>query len=105
MVSEQKEHRRVGDVVPSRAELEGTMYHIRDLVGKEFLITGIAEWEGEQGPYLAVSIEVGDRVGFFFSSHQAIYRKLLLCQDQLPLLATVLEKEGKTSGRKYFDIE
>jgi len=104
-VSEQKEQRRVGDVVPSRAEMEGTIYHIRDLVGKEFLITEIAEWEGEQGPYLAVSIEVGDRVGFFFSSHQAVYRKLLLCRGQLPLLATVLKKEGKTSGREYFDIE
>jgi len=105
VVSEQEEHRRVGDVVPARAELEGTMYHVRNLVGKEFLITGIAEWDGEQGPYLAVSIEIGGREGFFFSSHQAIYRKLLLCQDQLPLWATALEKEGKSSGRKYFDIE
>jgi len=104
-VSEQKVHRRVGDVVPSRAELEGTQYHVRDLIGKEFLITGIAEWDGDDGPYLAVGIEVGDRTGFLFSSHQAIFRKLLLCQDDLPLLATVLEKTGKESGRKYFDIE
>jgi len=44
-------------------------------------------------------------VGFFFSSHQAVFRKLLACKDELPLLATILEKTGKESGRKYFDIE
>ena len=104
-MSEQKARRRVGDVVPSRAELEGTMYHVRDLVGKEFEITGMAEWEGESGPYLAVNIWVDDHMGFFFSSHQAVYRKLRECQDDLPLLAPILEQEGKASGRKYFDIE
>jgi len=95
----------VGDIVPSRAELEGIQHHLRDLVGKEFVITGIAEWEGEQGPYAAVSIEINGRAGFFFSSHQAVFRKLLACKDELPLLATILEKTGKESGRKYFDIE
>jgi len=81
------------------------MYHIRDLVGKEFEITALAEWEGDSGPYLAVNILVDGHTGFFFSSHQAVFRKLLLCQDDLPLLATVLEKTGKASGRQYFDIE
>lgn len=104
-MSEQKATRRVGDIVPSRAELEGMQYHIRDLVGKEFTITEIAEWEGELGPYAAVSIEIDGNLGFFFSSHQAVYRKLLLCMDELPLLATILERQGKASGRKYFDIE
>lgn len=104
-MSEQRARRRVGDVAPSRAELEGTMYHVRDLVGKEFEITAMAEWEGERGPYLAVSIQVDGHTGFFFSSHQAICQKLQLCLDDLPLMATILEKEGRASGRKYFDIE
>lgn len=104
-MAEQRTARRVGDVVPSRAELEGTRYHLRDLVGKEFVITGIAEWEGEKGPYAAVSIEINDRMGFFFSSHLAVFRKLLACKDEVPLLATILEKTGKESGRQYFDIE
>lgn len=104
-MSEQKAPRRVGDVVPSRAELEGTLYNVRDLVGKEFTIMELAEWEGDDGPYLAVNIRIDDRTGFFFSSHQAIFRKLLACKDELPLLATVLEKTGKASGRQYFDIE
>ena len=104
-MSEQKARRRVGDVVPSRNELEGIQYHLRDPVGKEFTITGIAEWEGEKGPYAAVDIEVDGQMGFFFSSHQAVYRKLLACKDELPLLATILEKTGKESGRMYFDIE
>lgn len=104
-MSEQKAPRRVGDVVPSRAELEGTLYNVRDLVGKEFEITGMAEWEGDNGPYLAVNVWIDGRMGFFFSSHQAIYRKLLACKDELPLLATILEKTGKSSGRTYFDIE
>ena len=104
-MSEQRARRRVGDVVPSRAELEGTQYNVRDLVGKEFEITGVAEWEGEDGPYLAVNIQVDGHMGFFFSSHQAVFRKLLLCQDELPLMATIRAKEGKRSGREYFDIE
>jgi len=81
------------------------MYHVRDLVGKEFEITGMAEWEGERGPYLAVNIWIDGHMGFFFSSHQAVFQKLQLCQDDLPLLATILEKTGKESGRTYFDIE
>ncbi len=104
-MSEQKARRRVGDVAPSRAELEGTQYHVRDLVGKEFEIIGLAEWDGEQGPYMAVHIEIEGKIGFFFSSHVAIFRKLQQCVDALPLLATVLRKEGKASGRGYFDIE
>lgn len=103
-MTEKKEYRRVGDVAPSRVELEGTQLHVRDLVGVEFLITGIAEWEGEDGPYLAVTIEGEGGVGFFFTSHQAVYQKLADCKDQLPLLATILEKTGKASGRQYFDI-
>lgn len=104
-MDEQKAPRRVGDVVPSRAELEGALYNVRDLVGREFEVTGIAEWEGDDGPYLAVNIRIDGQASFFFSSHQAIFRKLLLCQDKLPLLATVLKKTGKASGRTYFDIE
>jgi len=104
-MAKQEVRRRVGDVVPSREGLEGAHYHLRDLVGKEFVITGIAEWEGEQGPYAAVGIEVDGHEGFFFSSHQAVFRKLLACKDELPLMATILEKTGKESGRKYFDIE
>jgi len=104
-VTKQKAPRRVGDIVSSRAELEGTQYHLRDLVGKEFEITGIAEWEGDKGPYAAVGIEINGHAGFFFSSHLAVYRKLLACKDELPLLATILEKTGKESGRQYFDIE
>ncbi len=104
-MSEQRARRRVGDVVPSRAELEGIQYHVRDLVGKEFEITGLHEWEGDDGPYLAVGIEINGTAGFFFSSHQAIFRKLLLCQDELPLVATILEKTAKASGRNYFDVE
>jgi len=95
----------VGDVVPSHAPLEGTQYQVRDLVGKEFVVTALAEWEGDNGPYLAVNIEVGDQEGFFFTSHLAVFRKLLRCQEALPLLATIVAKEGKTSGRQYFDIE
>ncbi len=104
-MTEQKARRRVGDVVPSQGTLEGTQYHVRDLVGKEFEITGLAEWEGDDGPYMAVHIEIEGKVGFFFSSHVAIFRKLQQCVDALPLLATVLRKEGKASGRRYFDIE
>lgn len=104
-MSEQDRVRRVGDVVPARAELEGDQWHVRNLVGVEFTITGIAEWEGEEGPYLAVGIEIDGKEGFFFSSHQAIFRKLLLCQDELPLVATIRAREGKASGRKYFDVE
>lgn len=104
-MSEQKEPRRVGDVVPSHNQLEGVRWHVRDLVGKEFVVTALAEWEGDGEPYLAVNIEIGDQEGFFFTSHLAVFRKLLRCQDALPLLATILEKEGKSSGRKYFDIE
>lgn len=104
-MSEFTARRRVGDVAPSRAELEGMQYNVRDLVGKEFEITGIAEWEGENGPYLAVNIWIDGHMGFFFSSHQAVFRKLQQCRGALPLLATILEKTGKESGRKYFDIE
>ena len=104
-MSKQKALRRVGDVAPSRSQMEGTQYHLRDLVGKEFVITGIAEWEGEKGPYAAVSIDVDGREGFFFSSHLAVFQKLLVCKDDLPLLATILEKTGQESGRMYFDIE
>lgn len=91
--------------MPPRVALEGTQYQVRDLVGKEFVVTALAEWDGNDGPYLAVNIEIGDRVGFFFTSHLAIFRKLLKCEDALPLLATILEKTGKESGRQYFDIE
>lgn len=104
-MSKQRRARRVGDVVPPRAELPGVQYHIRDLVGEEFLITAMSKWEGESGPYVAASIEIKGTPGFFFSSHQAVYRKLLLCMEDLPLLATIVEREGKSSGRQYFDIE
>lgn len=104
-MNEQKRTRRVGDVVPSREALEGDLCRVRDLVDKEFVITGIAEWVGSDGPYLAVGIKLDGEAGFFFSSHLAIFRKLLLCQGELPLLATILERTGKESGRKYFDIE
>lgn len=104
-MDEQKAPRRVGDVAPSRGSLLEEQYHVRHLVGKELTITGTAEWEGDDGPHLAIHIEVDGAVGLFFSSHRAIFRKLLQCQDELPLLAIILGREGKASGRKYFDIE
>jgi len=101
----ESEVRRVSDVVGTTGELEGDMFYVRSLIGKEFVITNIAERQGDSGDYLAVKVVLDDKAGFFFTSHQAIYRKLLACKDELPLLATVIEREGKKSGRKYFDIE
>lgn len=96
--------RRVSDVVPLRDPLDGEQAQVRELVGKEFVITQIREWEGDQGPYLAVQIEIQGKVYFFFSSHQAVMQKLLKCQGELPLLATVTKHTAKESGRDYFDI-
>ncbi len=103
-MTENKGIRRVGDVVPSVGELEGDLLYVRGLVGAEFVITGIQEREGEHGQYLAVQIELDGIPAFFFTSHQAIYAKLLKCQDDLPLLATITEERGAKSGRVYFDI-
>ena len=88
--------RRVGDVVPTPSEMEGEQVNVRDLVGEEFVITKIAEWDGKSGPYLAVGIELGGKPAFFFSSHQAIYGKLLKCLDELPLVATITEQTAKS---------
>lgn len=85
--------------------MDGEQFAVRDLVGKEFSITDISEREGSTGTYLGVQIELEGTPAFFFSSHQAIYGKLLKCLDDLPLLATITENEGMTSGRTYFDIE
>ena len=104
-MTETSEVRRVSDVVGASEELEGDMFYVRALVGKEFVITGIGARVSENGEYLVVIIDLDGRAGFFFTSHQAVYRKLLRCKDELPLLATIVEREGRQSGRKYFDIK
>jgi len=104
-MTEKGEMRRVGDVAPSGSDLEGEYVYVRSLIGEEFVITDIAERVGDNGEYLAVNIERDGKRGFFFTSHQAVYRKLLACKDELPLLATIVERTGKKSGRNYFDIE
>jgi len=104
-MTEKSEMRRVGDVAPSGGDLEGEYFYVRSLIGKEFVIIGVAERVGDNGEYLAVNVTLDGEKGFFFTSHQALYRKLLACKDELPLLATIVERVGKKSGRNYFDIE
>jgi len=99
--------RRVSDIAPSRGKLDGFKTDVRNLVGQEFLITGIREWEGEKGPYLAVSIVLDNDQCFFFSSHVAIMRRLRLCIDVVKedeLLATIVKVEADNPTGYYYDI-
>jgi len=96
--------RRVGDVVPSGGELEGDQLNVRGLVGAEFTIVNLQERNGDNGPYLIVEIELEGKPAFFFTSHIAIYSKLLKCAGSLPLDATITQETGRMSGMEYFDI-
>jgi len=104
-MSATNEMRRVGDVVGWSLAMEGELFYVRDLVDREMVITGVAERSSDNGDYLAVSISLDGEKGFFFTSHQAIYQKLVACKDELPLRAVILCRQGRKSGRKYFDIE
>jgi len=97
--------RRVGDVAPSGGDLQGDQHKVRDLVGKEIVITRIEEWQGEKGPYLAVEFEHDGAVDFFFTSHKVVKRKLDQCREDLPLLATITRCKNEKTGQTYFDIE
>jgi len=96
--------RRVGDVVPREGGFEGDHLDVRGLVGAEFTIVNLQERDGEDGPYLIVEIELEGKPAFFFTSHIAIYNKLLKCVDALPLLGMITREVGKTSRLEYFDI-
>jgi hypothetical protein len=96
--------RRISDVAPTRNELEGTHFKLRDLVNREFIIREIAEYHGSDGNYMAVNVVVDGEVGFFFSSHQVVAQQLKECQGQTPLLAEV-KMRTSSSGSEYFVLE
>jgi len=104
MNEQKQEVRRVSDVVGG-GELPGEQVKVSDLVGTEFVIRSIDERGGDWGPYLGVAIEVKGEEYYFWTAHQVITQKLVKCKDDLPLLATIVAREGRESGRTYFDIE
>jgi len=103
-MSEREQMRRVSDVTGSGGDLQGEKVKVSELVDTEFVVTHIAEYDGEWGEYLAVEVEVEGKEYFFFTGHQVLVQKLRKCVDDLPLLATVTVRASKEGGRTYFDI-
>lgn len=101
----QETPKRVSDVAPAFQPFEGQKVSVRDLVGKEFVITRVVKLTGDKGPYVAVQIEHDDWQGFFFSSHTVIFRKLMECVDVLPLLAKISLVTPDGDRNPYFNIE
>ena len=101
----QERPKRVSDIAPAFQPFEGQKVTVRDLVGKEFVITRIVKLVGDDGDYLGVQIENDSWQGFFFSSHTVIVRKLVACAGALPLLAMISLVEPGEGRNAYFNIE
>lgn len=94
--------RRISDVAPPGIELEGNEIKLRDLIGREFVIVDADTFQGEDGPYWSVKIELDGEPAFFFSSHKVVSKQLADAVDHLPVLATVEKQGSGAPGRDYF---
>ena len=97
---------RVADKVPPLTQ-HGDYVKIADILDEPVLIVKMDDWKGKGDPTIpaadsllvAVDREDGEEL-WFIVSHEVLYRKLSLCRDDLPVVATFFQPEGK----RYYDV-
>ncbi|MGB9614713.1 MAG: hypothetical protein ACPL3B_04375 [Fervidobacterium sp.] len=93
--------KRISDVIPSSKPGEGKV-DIRDLLGKEILITRFEEADGDYGTYFLVYFKTSSEgiEMYFTCGGQVVIKKLRKIEEAnaFPVLATVVRQN------RYYDL-
>jgi hypothetical protein len=97
---------RLADKVPPLTQY-GDYVRVADILEESVLVVKIDDWKGKgdstmaSGDSLLVAADMEDEAKIWFIvGHEVLYRKLSMVRDDLPVVATFFQPEGK----RYYDV-
>jgi len=107
---EGKEIKKIGDVLPKPEPLypELEQVEVANVLNKELVIEEInflpsSYKSGEE--FVVAKISLDGATKKISIGSVPVVQKLKKIEDKLPVSATIIQKKGVESGRKYFDLE
>ena len=101
--------KRISDFALNNTEIDFkgdklTTAEIQDM--GDFVVKSFTELQNDRGPYIAVQCSnLKDDYDFwFFTGSKVIIKQLKVLSNELPLVAKISSKQGK-SGYRYFYLE
>lgn len=96
-----------GEVYQPTPTFEGERVEFNDIIDKKLVIKDVAVFNGDYGEFLVVSAEIDSKMIQFPTGSSVIMPKLKKAKEEkkFPIKATIVEKKGEKTKRKYYDLK